>query len=30
MAIRLSPEPLARRSARRPWITVGLWVLTLV
>ena len=26
----LSTEAFARRSARRPWITIGLWVVTLV
>ena len=26
MAFSLSPEALARRSARRPWITIGIWV----
>ena len=26
MAFSLSPETLARRSARRPWITIGIWV----
>ena len=30
MALDLSPEPLARRSARRPWLTIGLWVVLLV
>ena len=25
-----SPEPLARRCARRPWLTIGLWVVLLV
>jgi len=26
MALNLSPEPLVRRCARRPWLTIGLWV----
>ena len=26
MAFSMSPEGLARRSARRPWITIGIWV----
>ena len=30
MALNLSPEPLARRCARRPWLTIGLWVVLLV
>ncbi|PKB82353.1 MAG: hypothetical protein BZY88_04565 [SAR202 cluster bacterium Io17-Chloro-G9] len=30
MAFSISPEGLARRSARRPWITVGIWVAVLV
>ncbi len=30
MALRLSPEPLARRSARRPWTTIGVWAVVLV
>ena len=30
MALNLSPEGFARRSARRPWITIGVWVITLV
>ncbi len=25
----ISPEALARRSARRPWTTVGIWILVL-
>ena len=25
-----SPEPLARRCARRPWLTIGLWVVLVV
>ena len=29
MASRLSTESLARSSARRPWIIIGIWVLTL-
>ena len=30
MALDLSPRGLAARSARRPWITIGVWALTLV
>ena len=30
MAFKFSPEPMARRSARRPWITIGIWVLALI
>ena len=30
MALGISPEALARRSARRPWTTVGIWILALV
>ena len=30
MALRISPEPIARLSARRPWIIIGLWVVLLV
>ena len=30
MALSISPEPLARASARRPWTTIGLWVVLLV
>ena len=30
MALGFSPEALARRSARHPWITVGIWALVLV
>ena len=30
MALDLSPRGLAGRSARRPWITIGVWALTLV
>ena len=30
MALRISPELLARGSARQPWTTIGLWVLALV
>ena len=26
----LSPEPLARMSARRPWVTIGIWVLVII
>ena len=26
----LSPESIARRSARRPWITIGIWVAVFV
>ena len=30
MALDLSPRGLAGRSARRPWITIGVWALTLI
>ena len=30
MTLNLSPEPLARRCAQRPWLTIGLWVVLLV
>ena len=30
MALGLSPESLARRSSRRPWITISVWVLVLL
>ena len=30
MASRLSTESLARSSARRPWVIIGIWVLVLV
>ena len=30
MAIGLSPEALARSSARRPWVIIGIWVLVLL
>ena len=30
MALNLTPEGFARRSARRPWITIGVWVIFLV
>ena len=30
MAFGLSPESLARRSARRPWTTIGLWGLAML
>ena len=30
MALRLSTETVARRSARRPWTTIGIWVLVFV
>ena len=30
MALNLSTEAMARRSARRPWTTIGIWVLVIV
>ena len=30
MALNLSTEAIARRSARRPWITIGIWVLVII
>ena len=30
MSLNLSTEALARRSARRPWITIGIWVLVII
>ena len=28
--LEFSPEPMARRSTRRPWITIGIWVVALI
>ena len=30
MAMNLSTEALARRSARRPWTTIGIWIVVFV
>ena len=30
MALRISPEPIARLSARRPWTTIGVWIVVLI
>ena len=30
MALRISPEPIVRLSARRPWTTIGVWIVVLI
>ena len=30
MSLNLSTEAIARRSARRPWVTIGIWVLVII